>query len=361
MATSPWGHPRPLRPRGRAIFGKRRPLLLEGPMKSEEDEIQELEQLFNSGSNFRESNLPVALYAKLEVFEENRRKAENARKEREKRALIIQSHNEERYEKSRALRERAREKHGVAIEEHKASNLASGIATRDLEARWQVEREEEKKAFIEKAREMVLGGKNQMKEMQKAEDEMAAIRRSEGLAQRKAMEEAVREKAQQLTETKSGVVATIKEQERQGVLKVEQFIKDNKVAKAANTRQATKQWKAEKQRAEEEYLADAAAKRAAALAGRQAARRKAEEMKAANTKEARMERENDNLVHEEKVRHPCPPPPPLLGLARVFVATGSRTRIAPYQSGPTSPLPLCRAGKAMPRRVVPLRWWRPTD
>jgi len=58
--------------------------------KSEEQELAELEELFKSGESLRESNLPVALYAKLEVFEENRRKAEDARKEREKRAQILQ-------------------------------------------------------------------------------------------------------------------------------------------------------------------------------------------------------------------------------------------------------------------------------
>jgi len=94
----------------------------------------------------------------------------------------------------------------------------------------------------------------------------------------------------------------VKEEERQGVLKVDNFKLENKILKAANTRQATKQWKAEKQRAEEEYLAEAAAKRAAALAGREAARRKAEELKQSNTHHARMERENDFLVHEEKAR-----------------------------------------------------------
>jgi len=271
-------------------------------MKSEEQEIQELEQLFNSGGNFRESNLPVALYAKLEVFEENRRKAEHARTEREKRALIIQDHANKRYAKSRELRERAREKHGVAVEEHKAANLRSGISTREQEAHWQIEREEEKKAFIERSRELVLGSKALQKQMQQNEDAVAAQKRSEGLAQRRALEEAVKQKAEQVIQAKTGLAMAVKEEERQGVLKVDNFKLENKILKAANTRQATKQWKAEKQRAEEEYLAEAAAKRAAALAGREAARRKAEELKQSNTHHARMERENDFLVHEEKAR-----------------------------------------------------------
>jgi len=270
--------------------------------KSEEEEIEELEQLFNSGSNFRESNLPVALYAKLEVFEENRRKAENARKERERRSIQIQEAAERRNERSAALRDRAREKRGVAIEEHKATNLASGISTRQQEAQWQVEREEEKKAFMEKARGCVLGHKHLIKQMQKAEDDMAAVKRSEGLAQRKALEAAVKEKAAQLTEAKTGVVQMVKEQEREAVTRVDNFNMANKIQKAANTRQTTKQWKAEKARAEEEYLAEAASKRAAALAGRAAARRKAEEVKQANSKLAHIERENDHLVHEEKAR-----------------------------------------------------------
>eukprot|EP00966_Prymnesium_polylepis_P052915 1225615-Prymnesium_polylepis.1 len=155
--------------------------------KSEEQELAELEELFNSG-NARESNLPVALYAKLEVFEENRRKAEDARREREKRAVMIQEQAEQRYDRSRALRERAQKRQGVAIEEHKAANLASGIATREQEAQWQVEREEEKRTFIEKARGQVIGAKNLLKTMQKTEDDMAAQKRSEGLQQRKDLE-----------------------------------------------------------------------------------------------------------------------------------------------------------------------------
>jgi len=269
--------------------------------KSEEQELAELEELFNSG-NARESNLPVALYAKLEVFEDNRRKAEDARREREKRAVMIQEQAEQRYDRSRALRERAQKRQGVAIEEHKAANLASGIATREQEAQWQVEREEEKRTFIEKARGQVIGAKNLLKTMQKTEDDMAAQKRSEGLQQRKDLELAVKESAAQLTREKTDVVSAIKEQERQGVVKVDNFNRVHKIEKAANTREVTKRWKAEKQRAEEEYLADAAAKRAAALAGRAGARRKAEELRAANNKQATIERENDHLVHEEKAK-----------------------------------------------------------
>jgi len=270
--------------------------------KSEEQELAELEELFKSGESLRESNLRVALYAKLEVFEENRRKAEDARKEREKRAQILQENAEQRFERSRALRERARRAQGVALEEHKASNLASGIATREQEAQWQVEREEAQKAFYDKARGQVLGAKHLLKSMQKAEDDMAAQRRAEGLAQRKELDQAVRESAAQLTAEKTNTVLTIKEQEAQGLVKVDNFNRVHKIEKAANTREVTKRWKAEKQRAEEEYLAEAAAKRAAALAGRQAARRKAEELKAANNRQATVERENDHLVHEEKAK-----------------------------------------------------------
>ena len=59
-----------------------------------------------------------------------------------------------------------RARQGLAIEELKAANLASGISTREKEAQWQVEREEEKKTFYEKARGQVLGAKNLLKSMQ---------------------------------------------------------------------------------------------------------------------------------------------------------------------------------------------------
>lgn len=274
-----------------------------GSVKSEKQEIDELNELFGVGVGMaRESTLPVALYAKLEVFEENRRRAEKARKEREKRAITIQENAEARFERSQAARAKMREKHGLTIEEHKANNLAQGIATREREAMWQIQREEEKKKFIDKGRQCVLGHKELQKQMQESEDRDAARKRMEGLEQRKLVDNAVKQKAEEQRAIRQSSVMAVKNDGKAGQEKVEGYMKVNKTDKAANTRQVTQQWKDEKRRMEEEYMADAADKRAKALAGREQARKVKEELWQKNTSTAHKERENDHLVAEEKER-----------------------------------------------------------
>ncbi|KAL1528196.1 hypothetical protein AB1Y20_009555 [Prymnesium parvum] len=270
--------------------------------EGELDEIHELEYLFQTGGSLKESNLPVSLYAKLEVFEENRRKAEATRKERKHRAIRRQEHAMRRSQRSRALRERTRGKHMLAMEEHRAAKHAVALSTREQEAQWQEQLVEEKQQFVEKARKKVLGAKKKLKRMRRAEDNTSEARRAEGRAQRIALELAAKEKAAQLTQSKSGVVNAVKEQERQGALKVDNFRYENKVRKAADIRLATQQWKLEKQRAEEEYLAIAEEKKKAAQAGRAVARRRAEEVKQANSQQAHAERDIDVRVQAAKAR-----------------------------------------------------------
>jgi len=291
-------------------------------MKSEEDELNELQALFNDG-NTRDSNLPVALYAKLEVFEENRRKAEKQRKEREKRALIIQENAERRYERSRQQREKMREKHGVAIEEHKARNLESGISTREQEALWQIEREEEKKQFIDKSRQIVIQNKHLLKQMAKNEEEDAARRLREGHEQRRVLDTMVKTAAEELTTKKTTVARQIKKEEQHAKVKAETTFTNLKQGKANNTKQAKGDWKEARKQLEEEYMAQAAEKRAKALAGREAARRVKSDLWDTKTSSAKLERENDTLVQEEKAR--------ILARNKVMRAERYRERFASSQ------------------------------
>ena len=270
-------------------------------MSSELDEINELQALFNDGVP-RESNLPVALYAKLEVFEENRRKAEKARKDREKRGVTIQEHAEARFDRSRKQRERMLQKHGVAIEEHKARNLESGISTREQEALWQVEREEEKKDFVDKSRQLVLKSKSLMKMMAKDEEEAAAQRRKEGHEDRTKLEAQVKQKAMQVMQEKQVVATQTKKQEAISIVKADNALKTMKVTKASGTRQAKVDWKELRAIEEQKYLDQAATKRAKALAGREAAKRSKDSLWDKKTSSAAIERENDSLVQEEKAK-----------------------------------------------------------
>ena len=69
----------------------------------------------NEDDNPRESILPASLYAKLDVFKENRRKAERSRLEQENRARLIREQAANRVEQLRQKREVMVEKHKDAV------------------------------------------------------------------------------------------------------------------------------------------------------------------------------------------------------------------------------------------------------
>ena len=72
------------------------------------------------------SSLPVALYSKFEIFQENLAKAEAARQEKEDRARVLAANQAEQMERVRGLREKARERNGVAVEEDRQEKLNQG-------------------------------------------------------------------------------------------------------------------------------------------------------------------------------------------------------------------------------------------
>ena len=269
-------------------------------MKSEEEEIDELQALFSEGVQ-RESALPVALYAKLEVFEDNRRKAEKLRKEREQRALEIQQAAELRNQRAAALREKVKAEGGKAIEAHKGGNLEQGRAQRQLEAKWEEERNEEKRQYVEKGRKNVLIAKGLDGKLDALEEE-AARRRKDGYEQRQMLDAAVKEKEVQTTLEKNALAKHVRHEVEAGNAYADASLKAMKGGKASQTRAAKGEWKSEKQRLEAEYLAEAAAKKAKALASREAAKRVKKDMLEARTASATIERDNDYLVEEEKAK-----------------------------------------------------------
>jgi len=162
-----------------------------------------------------------------------------------------------------------------------------------------------------------------LKQMAKTEEEDAARRRREGHEQRRKLDMAVKKAAEELTQEKTSVARQIKKEEQASMVKADTTLKTMKQGKANNTKAAKGDWKEAKKQLEEEYMAQAAEKRAKALAGREAARRVKNDLWDAKTSSAKLERENDTLVQEEKAK--------ILARNKVMRAERYRERFASSQ------------------------------
>ena len=115
------------------------------PPTSEHTELMELSQLFGTQ---RMSNIPVGLYVKFEVSQENIQKAELARPERQERDRV----REERH--LNLVRQIAERKAKVMGRNEQAKidlrerNLQTGKILRQRKAEWDEIRENEKKALF---------------------------------------------------------------------------------------------------------------------------------------------------------------------------------------------------------------------
>jgi len=260
-------------------------------------EVKELQELFA----LRGSSLPVALYSKFEIFQENLAKAEAARQEKEDRARVLAANQAEQMERVRGLREKARERNGVAVEEDRQEKLNQGRAQRALEAEWQEQREQEWAEYIEKARILVLEAKSLDARLDASEAEAEAEKRMQGTMERMAIEEALKVRQEQKLKEKKALASKVRNDEKRNVARVQQQRARQKQRSADEVKMAQKLWAQDKQAQEEEYLAAARLQKQKAIQSAARTKELRKNMAATKIFDAKAERDiTDRLVVEER-------------------------------------------------------------
>ena len=112
-------------------------------------EVEELRSMSSGlGSAGRSSAIPVGLFVKFEVSNENIKKAEQARKEREQRDLIRLKAAQRQYEETQKRREKARAVNATVKEDMIARNLEQGRVVRAHKSEWEQQRQEARDSFF---------------------------------------------------------------------------------------------------------------------------------------------------------------------------------------------------------------------
>ena len=100
---------------------------LEAQLEAEHREINELQTLFAGG---RSSSVPVGVYVKYQLSQENQDKAAHARKERQERDRIRNKKERQLHKATQERRARVRERNGNSLNEMSERNLQAGRLVR---------------------------------------------------------------------------------------------------------------------------------------------------------------------------------------------------------------------------------------
>ena len=180
--------------------------------RDEHLELAELRQLIGS-SPTRESTLAQSTYMRWQVGEENRRKADESRKEKEDRVRLKEELDASRLRRATELKRAATvqlERDKLIKQRNEADKLEQGRLIRATEAAWQEKREAAQRRKEEAGRRIVSETKERAKRMNLAEAAHDKLERDDGTRERVAIEKAYMEEREATLEMNRKKVAAVK-------------------------------------------------------------------------------------------------------------------------------------------------------
>ena len=277
-------------------------------MPPSDEELKELEELkaMIHGTPERPSTVPMGAVGRFLVGEQNRSRADAARKEKEERDALKAELDAKRTGYAQRIKQEAAERNAnekAVREAARQRKLNAGREMREKEAAWKAEAEKRRQNEWAIAQKRVQDENEQWKRMNANEAAQDKLERDEGTRDRKAVEAAFKLEKEQTLAKKRAQVAAIKKS-------TDPAIVEEALSWAAQKREAA----AEKRRREKEDLI--AARRAVkdghmnmakdvrgqVIAIRENARAVASQVLAKKKEDARKERDNDYLVQQEKMR-----------------------------------------------------------
>ena len=275
------------------------------PSSDEKREIEELRALIGSSPS-RGSTLAQSTFMRWQSGEENRKKASEARQEKEELKSLKDEIDAKRKAQAAALREKALEQKRLnkqIQEETRQKSLMGGKAQREREAQWQEKRESNAKAFASQARSFVLETKEQQKRMDKGEAAQDKKERDEGTRDKNAREEAHKlEKQQQLDRKREIVQKVKKDTDPEFIKQAKDWAAQQRSGSVEDIRKQKAKLKSLRRRGKEGFLDKAKEIKGQVTAVKENARQVQERLKSKKAVEAGKERANDHLVELEKLR-----------------------------------------------------------
>ena len=275
------------------------------PSSDEKREIEELRALIGT-SPARGSTLQQSTFMRWQVGEENRKRAEEARLEREAQKALKEEIKAKRLAAASELREKAQEqqrRNRQIMEDKKAQSLQEGKDQREKEALWQQTREANHAKSVQKGRALVEETRERQKRMDKNEANQDRKEREEGTRDKNAREEAFKIEKQQQLEAKRAKVAKVKQETDPEFIKnAVQWAAQKRTGSAEDKRKMQAFLKSQRRRGKEGHLDKAREIKGQVTQIKENARQVQERLRQKKANEAGKERANDHLVEQEKLR-----------------------------------------------------------
>ena len=229
---------------------------------SEHTELMELSQLFGSQ---RMSSIPVGLYVKFEVSQENIQKAELARQEREERDRVREERRLRLAQQIAERKARVIGRNEQAKIDLRERNLETGKLLRQRKAEWDEMRDNEKKTLFAETKAKADFARANDGRLDGLEEASAEAERREAAAARRARIAAARSFRSNLASTKRERAEAIKSDTKRAISHRNQLITTTKTQQAEKKRLEAAQGEAMRQAEEQARMARVAANREATL------------------------------------------------------------------------------------------------
>ena len=254
---------------------------LEEQLEAEHREINELHTLFADG---RSSSVPVGVYVKYALSQENQDKAATARKERQERDRIRDKKAKQLYKATQERRARVRERNGSSVSEMRERNLQSGRLVRACKADWKAERDELKEVLVSESKVKVDTARQNDRRLDAREKAKHEVDRREASQARRERDLAARSFRADLTASNRERAETVRADTSRAVSSSVWGVDQHRRNQAEEKRLGAAQGKLQRQAEEEEWLRKVGAARAAAISTHE---------KAANAKQEMLRRKRE--------------------------------------------------------------------
>ena len=275
------------------------------PTDAELRELEELKAMIH-GTPVRESAIPLGAVSRFLVGEDNRKAADEARREKEERDRIKAELAAKRTAHGDKLREDARQRREREKQEKEAlrqKRQADGKRMREKEAEWKAEAAKRMQAEWDLGQKRVQEENERFKNMDKAEAAQDKAERAEGTRDRKAIEAAYKAEREAIMTANREQVQKVKKMTDPALIKEsKEWAKDKLTGGAAQLKKQKEDLVAARQRVKESHLQKAAQIKGGVAEMKQRARDVQGHVLSEKKQHAAKERDNDYLVQQEKIR-----------------------------------------------------------
>ena len=258
------------------------------------------------GTPERSSTVPMGSVSRFMMGEENRSRADAARKEKEERDALKAELLAQRNEHAAQIKQQAEDRRKAemaAREAAKQSRLDGARVLREREAKWKAQAAKKREKDWEIAQKRVQDENEQWKRMSKNEAAQDKLEREEGTRDRKAVEAAYKaEREETLAEKREQVAKVKRETDQSVVVEALAWAAQKREAAAEARRKQKEELVAARRQNKDDFIAGAHGVKGQVNAMKQNARDVQGQMHKQKKEHAAKERDNDYLVQQEKIR-----------------------------------------------------------